>query len=85
MNRRQKKKHIIVIRRPYDRKWFLRLTRRTLKRCIRDGFGIGDSDMVYVGNFVFLGKHDIVPYLIEPREEKNESEYTENEQTKNYQ
>jgi len=81
MNRRQKKKHTIVIRRPYDRKWFLRLNRRTLKRCIRDGFGIGDSDMVYVGNFVFRGKHDIVPCPIEPREEKNESEYTENEQT----
>jgi hypothetical protein len=72
MNRRQKKKHTIVIRPLCDRKWFLRLTRRTLKRCIRDGFGIGDSDMVYVGNFVFLNK-----------EKKNESKYSENEQTQN--
>lgn len=79
MNRRQKKKHTIIIRRPYDREWFRKLTRRTLKRCIKDGFGIGDSDMVYVGNSVFRSKHDIDPYLIEPREEKNESEYTENE------
>lgn len=79
MNRRQKKKHTIIIRRPYDRKWFRKLTRRTLKRCIKDGFGIGDSDMVYVGNSVFLSKPRFVPYLTEPREEKNESEYTENE------
>ena len=83
MNRRQKKKKRSIY--VCDRKLFLRSNRRTLKSCIRDGFGIGDSDMVYVGNFVFLSKPRFVPYLIEPREEKNESEYTENEQTKNYQ